>query len=160
MTQEEDLDPKTSNQGAKLQLATAILKEHPSGTLNTLATRNSTFPSGTQLVFNFVLIAVPYIKHVYVIKLKHAQVLELLDCISQHISALNHSQIKDIELFQAIFNAIKHGNVEFVKGILTAYPDIVWIVDKDMHNIFLYAVLQRQEKIFNLLHKMEPKKTL
>ncbi|XP_028093597.1 uncharacterized protein LOC114293685 [Camellia sinensis] len=106
------------------ELAIAILKEHPSGTLNTLATRNSTFPSGTQLVFNFVLIAVPYIKHVYVIKLKHAQVLELLDCISQHISALNHSQIKDIELFQAIFNAIKHGNVEFVKEILTAYPDI------------------------------------
>ncbi|THG02776.1 hypothetical protein TEA_002796 [Camellia sinensis var. sinensis] len=73
MTQEEDLDPKTSNQGAKLritciiaqicntidialytllqfpELAIAILKEHPSGTLNTLATRNSTFPSGTQL---------------------------------------------------------------------------------------------------------------
>ncbi|KAF5931286.1 hypothetical protein HYC85_032159 [Camellia sinensis] len=112
------------------------------------------------LVFNFVLIAVPYIKHIYVIKLKHAQVLELLDCISQHISALNHSQIKDTELFQAVFNAIKHGNVEFVEEILTAYPDIIWIVNEDMRNIFLYAVLQRQEKIFTLLHKMGPKKNI
>ncbi|GMP91299.1 hypothetical protein CsSME_00042059 [Camellia sinensis var. sinensis] len=80
MTQEEDLDPKTSNQGAKLritciiaqicntidialytllqfpELAIAILKEHPSGTLNTLATRNSTFPSGTQLLSSKPLI--------------------------------------------------------------------------------------------------------
>ncbi|KAI7983314.1 Ankyrin repeat-containing protein ITN1 [Camellia lanceoleosa] len=51
-------------------------------------------------------------------------------------------------------------NVEFVEEILTAYPDIVWILDKDERNIFLYAVLQRQEKIFTLLHKMGPKKNL
>ncbi|GMP88070.1 hypothetical protein CsSME_00040188 [Camellia sinensis var. sinensis] len=112
------------------------------------------------LVWDLLKLLVPYIKHIYVIKLKHAQVLELLDCISQHISALNHSQIKDTELFQAVFNAIKHGNVEFVEEILTAYPDIIWIVDEDMRNIFLYAVLQRQEKIFTLLHKMGPKKNI
>ncbi|CAL5426150.1 unnamed protein product [Camellia sinensis] len=238
MTQEEDLDPETSSQDIALdlvlwfpELATAVLEGHTGGTLNTLATRNSAFPSRTQLVCwkkwiysynpnfefnsdkrekitNFMLngsmpvhssrvsnihrdieaypgihtyheniikqalrhsyglvwdllkLLVPYIKHIYVIKLKHAQVLELLDCISQHISALNHSQIKDTELFQAVFNAIKHGNVEFVEEILTAYPDIVWILDKDERNIFLYAVLQRQEKIFTLLHKMGPKKNL
>ncbi|GMP88069.1 hypothetical protein CsSME_00040188 [Camellia sinensis var. sinensis] len=230
MTQEEDLDPETSSQGAKLlitcivaqiydialdlvlwfpELATAVLEGHTGGTLNTLATRNSAFPSRTQLVcwkkwiyscmpvhssrvsnihrdieaypgihtyheniikralrhsyglvWDLLKLLVPYIKHIYVIKLKHAQVLELLDCISQHISALNHSQIKDTELFQAVFNAIKHGNVEFVEEILTAYPDIIWIVDEDMRNIFLYAVLQRQEKIFTLLHKMGPKKNI
>ncbi|CAL5408257.1 unnamed protein product [Camellia sinensis] len=202
MTEEEDLDPESSNQDIALdmvlqfpELATAVLEEHSGGTPNTLATRNPVFPSGTQLVFgkngsthvvhslgvqiqdsngctlaalshlyglvwDLLKLLVPYIKHVYVIKLKHAQVLELLNCISQHISALNHSQIKDTELFQAVFNAIKHGNVEFVKEILTAYPDIVWIVDEHMRNIFLYAVLQRQEKIFSLLHKMGPKKNI
>ncbi|CAL5352463.1 unnamed protein product [Camellia sinensis] len=244
MTEEEDLDPETSSQDIALdlvlrfpELAICVSKGHTGGTLNTLATRNSAFPSGTQLVCwkkwiyscglqvrskplilgkdnpnfkfnsderekitNFMLngisnirndieaypgihtyheniikralshsyglvwdllkLLVPYIKHIYVIKLKHAQVLELLDCISRHISALNHSQIKDTELFEAVFNAIKHGNVEFVKEILTAYPDIVWILDKDERNIFLYAVLQRQEKIFTLLHKMGPKKNI
>ncbi|CAL5423857.1 unnamed protein product [Camellia sinensis] len=215
-TQEEDLDPETSSQDIALdlvlrfpELATTVWEGHTGGTLNTLATRNSAFPSGTQLVcwkkwiyscmpvhsshvsnihrdieaypgihtyheniikralshsyglvWDLLKLRVPYIKHIHVIKLKHAQVLELLDCISQHISALNHSQIKDTELFQAVFNAIKHGNVEFVKEILTAYPDIIWIFDEDQRNIFLYAVLHRQEKIFSLLHKMGPKKNI
>ncbi|XP_052203864.1 protein ACCELERATED CELL DEATH 6-like [Diospyros lotus] len=230
MTLEEELDPKRSKQGAKLlttcivaqiydvaldlvrkfpDLSITILEEPPGGTLNTLATRHSAFPSGTQLSFwqrciylcmpirshgapnncsdieadtgrstnqensiirelrhlyevawDVLKFAVPCTKTIHEIKLKHAQVLELLSCISCQISALSHSQIEKSELFQAIFNAVKHGIVEFVEEMLKAYPDIIWVLDGDSRNIFLYAVLQRREKIFNLLHKTGPKKNM
>ncbi|XP_052203788.1 uncharacterized protein LOC127809127 [Diospyros lotus] len=229
MTPEKELDPKRGKQGVKLlttcivaqiydvaldlvqkfpDLAITVLKEPPGGTLNTLATRHTAFPSGTHLSFwqrwiylcipirshgapncsdieaysgrstdqensiirglrhsyevawDVLKFVVPCTKTIYEIKLKHAQVLELLSCISCQISALSHSQIENSELFQAIFNAVKHGVVEFVEEMLIAYPDIIWVLDEDSRNIFLYAVLQRREKIFNLLHKMGPKRNM
>ncbi|XAR73203.1 hypothetical protein NMG60_11007100 [Bertholletia excelsa] len=230
VTQEEDLNPETSDQGAKLnnaciiaqihdvaldlvkrypELAIAKLEDSPGGTLHTLATRHSSFPSGTQLTFwqqwiypcipvhspcifyghkdieahpelatrhhnvmgqalkclyglawELLKFLVPCFKHLHNTKSKHSQILEFLDHISREISTLNHKQIAETELFKAVFKAVEHGIVEFVEETLNAYPDIVWILGENSRNIFLYAVLQRKEKIFNLLHKMGPKKNL
>ncbi|KAI8540672.1 hypothetical protein RHMOL_Rhmol08G0004300 [Rhododendron molle] len=102
----------------------------------------------------------PCIKHIHDTKVKHVQVHELLGCISNDISALNHSEIYGTKLFPAVFEPVKHRNSEFVKEIITAYPDIVWILDEEYRNIFLFAVLQREEKVFCLLHEMGPRKNL
>lgn len=40
------------------------------------------------------------------------------------------------------------------------YPDIVWFKDSYGLNLFLYAVNQRQEKIFSLIYNMGAKKNI
>lgn len=112
------------------------------------------------MVCNFVSIAAPCIKHIHDIKVKHVQVHEFLGCVSKDLSALNHSEIHETKLFPAVFDSVKHRNSEFVEEILAAYPDMVWILDEEDRNIFLFAVLQREEKIFCLLHEMGPRKNL
>ncbi|KAH7852986.1 hypothetical protein Vadar_031734 [Vaccinium darrowii] len=105
-----------------------------------------------------IITRAPCIKHIHDIKVKHVQVHELLGYISKGISALNHSEILRANLFQTVFDAVKHGNSEFVKAILTEYPEIVRIVDEENRNIFQLAVLQREEKIFCMLYKMVSRK--
>ncbi|XP_059644115.1 protein ACCELERATED CELL DEATH 6-like isoform X2 [Cornus florida] len=112
------------------------------------------------LVWNVLKLMVPYMKYMSDTKLKHFQVLELLSHVCQQVSVMDHEQIKSIPLHQAIFSAVRHGVVEFVDEMLTAYPDIVWFLDGDDRNIFLYAIKQRQQMIFSLLHKLGPRKNL
>ncbi|KAI8540666.1 hypothetical protein RHMOL_Rhmol08G0004200 [Rhododendron molle] len=147
VTQEKDLDPETTNQGAKL-LTTCIIAQ--------------IYDVALDLVQRFPALATtaPCIKHIHETKVKHVQVHELLGCISKDISALNHSELYGTKLFPAVFEAVKHRNSEFVEEIITAYPDIVWILDEESRNIFLFAVLQREEKVFCLLHEMGPRKNL
>jgi hypothetical protein len=61
-------------------------------------------------------------------------------------------------VYKAVFNAVKHGIVEFIVEIVRHYPDVIWFEDDLNRGIFLYATLQRQEKIFSLLYKMGAKK--
>ncbi|KAH7844133.1 hypothetical protein Vadar_024668 [Vaccinium darrowii] len=112
------------------------------------------------LVWDLLKLFAPCIKHIHDIKVKHVQVHEFLGCISKDLSAMNHSEIHETKLFPAVFDAVKHRNSEFVEEILTAYPDVVWILDEEDRNIFLFAVLQREEKILCLLHEMGPRKNL
>ncbi|KAH7851623.1 hypothetical protein Vadar_014411 [Vaccinium darrowii] len=112
------------------------------------------------LVWDLLKFFAPCLKHIHDVKVKHVQVREFLGCVSKEISALNHSEIHSSKLFPSVFDAVKHRNFEFVEEILTAYPDMVWILDEEDRNIFLFAVLQREEKIFCLLHEMGPRKNL
>ncbi|RVW63363.1 hypothetical protein CK203_060595 [Vitis vinifera] len=43
-------------------------------------------------------------------------------------------------------------NVEFVTGMIKSIPELVWNGDINDRKIFSIAILNRQEKIFNLLH--------
>ncbi|RVW91003.1 hypothetical protein CK203_044144 [Vitis vinifera] len=53
---------------------------------------------------------------------------------------------------QAVIQAVKKGNVEFVTRMIKSIPELVWNGDINDRNIFSIAILNRQEKIFNLLH--------
>ncbi|KAG5534094.1 hypothetical protein RHGRI_022285 [Rhododendron griersonianum] len=225
-TQEEDLYPERSDQGGKLlttcivaqiyDVALDLVQRFPGlaiegETLHKLATRQSAFASGTQLVFwkqwiyscipvhspqprvsnihwdieanqgipgsrqNIITQALnhlygqvwdllkflaPCIKHIHDIKVKHGQVDELLGSISNDISTLTHPEIHRSKLFGAVFDAVKHRNSEIVERSLKVYPDLVWILDEEDRNLFLFAVLHREEKVFCLLHEMGPRMKL
>jgi hypothetical protein len=94
----------------------------------------------------------------YNLKLIHGQALAVLCCLCEQISNLHRSEFKEIGVYKAVFNAVKHGIVEFIVEIVRHYPDIIWCEDDLNRGIFLYATLQRQEKIFSLIYKMGAKK--
>ncbi|KAJ6918551.1 hypothetical protein NC651_012718 [Populus alba x Populus x berolinensis] len=99
-------------------------------------------------------IFVPAIKKMYNLKLIHGQALAVLCCLCEQISNLHRSEFKEIGVYKAVFSAVKHGIVEFIVEIVRHYPDVIWCEDDLNRGIFLYATLQRQEKIFSLIYKM------
>ncbi|XP_011022998.1 PREDICTED: ankyrin repeat-containing protein At3g12360-like isoform X1 [Populus euphratica] len=101
---------------------------------------------------------VPAIKHMYNLKLTHGQAHAVLCCLCEQISTLHKSEFKEIGVYRAVFSAVKHGIVEFIIEMIRHYPDIIWSEDELNRGIFLYATLQRQEKIFSLIYKMGAKK--
>ncbi|KAD6455072.1 hypothetical protein E3N88_09778 [Mikania micrantha] len=46
----------------------------------------------------------------------------------------------------AIFEATRQNAVEFVKKIVSEFPNAIWSTNKDGHNIIQYAVINRSEK--------------
>ncbi|KAJ6413764.1 hypothetical protein OIU84_006550 [Salix udensis] len=103
-------------------------------------------------------IFVPAVKKMYNLKLIHGQAQAVLCCICEQISTLHRSEFKEIGVYKAVFNAVKHGVVEFIVEMIRHYPDIIWSEDDLNRGILLYATLQRQEKIFSLIYKMGAKK--
>lgn len=95
----------------------------------------------------------------YELKLTHVQAQELLSCICEELSSEGESQFEKVGIKKVIFKAIKHGIVEFIVEIMKHYPDIIWCYDDLNRHIFLYATLQRQEKIFSLIYTIGPKKS-
>jgi len=94
----------------------------------------------------------------YNLKLMHGQAHAVLCCLCEQISTLHKSEFKVIGVYRAVFSAVKHGIVEFIIEMIRHYPDIIWSEDELNRGIFLYATLQRQEKIFSLIYKMGAKK--
>lgn len=105
-----------------------------------------------------IFFIVPAIKHTYELKLAHVQSQELLSRVCREISTQGESQFEKVGIKKVVFIAVKHGIVEFITEIMKYYPDIIWCYDDYNRHIFLYATLQRQEKIFNLIYTMGAKK--
>lgn len=123
--------------------------------------KNFFTPAMTKLlhmVWKSLNLFVPAIKHIYEVKLAHVQTQELLSCVCREISTQGESQFEKVGIKKVVFIAVKHGIVEFITEIMKHYPDIIWCYDDYNRHIFLYATLQRQEKIFNLIYTMGAKK--
>lgn len=106
--------------------------------------------------------AVPAIsKHTHDQKLRYNQANDLLSIICRETAALDESQLSDIGVYRALYRAVRYGNVELLCKIFKYNPRTIWCDDhEDGVGIFLYATLNRQEKIFGLLYQMEGKKNL
>ncbi|KAG7995169.1 hypothetical protein I3843_01G094900 [Carya illinoinensis] len=63
-------------------------------------------------------------------------------------------------VYQAIFRSIKEGAFEFVHDVVKANPDLLWSFDSNSRNIFSYAVLCRQAKIFSLIYGLDVKSNM
>lgn len=96
-----------------------------------------------------IQLAVPDIKHIHDAKLKHDQAVELLRHIFKEIPRLSNEQLETIGLDKAIYDAIKHGMIEFIDEIIQLYPEIIWRKDKKGRTLFANAIVLRQEKVFN-----------
>lgn len=88
-------------------------------------------------------------------KLRNRQAIKLLQCISCTIKNLKVEQLDESLVYQAIIQAVKHGIVEFITEIIDSNPDLLASEDFSKRNIFLTAILHRQEKIFGLLHRLD-----
>ncbi|XP_040999895.1 ankyrin repeat-containing protein ITN1-like [Juglans microcarpa x Juglans regia] len=100
------------------------------------------------------------IEHLYEMKLVREQSRQLLHRMCKEIL------ISDVEgrrkgcIYQAIFHSIKEGIFEFVHDVVKANPDLLWSNDVNSRNIFSYAVLCRQPKIFSLIYGLDVKNNL
>ena len=72
----------------------------------------------------------------------------------QVLQGLNLQQLEEGKVVEAMIEAVKQGRVEFVTEILNACPDLVWCVEEStIRNLFMFAVLHRQDEVFRLLFK-------
>ncbi|KAD6454921.1 hypothetical protein E3N88_09627 [Mikania micrantha] len=60
----------------------------------------------------------------------------------------------------AIFEATRQNAVEFVKIIVSRFPNAIWTSNEDGHNIIQHAVINRSEKVYNLLYQMSEHKNI
>ncbi|KAI3854835.1 hypothetical protein MKX03_004228 [Papaver bracteatum] len=100
---------------------------------------------------------VPFIKQLYNKKLMNEEAVALVKCICEKIvSSMSSSEVE--EFFQRtniLGTATKSGTVELVTECLENFPDLVWVrMGEEGHNVFMSAVQERQEKIFNLVYKI------
>ncbi|XP_042504430.1 uncharacterized protein LOC122081386 isoform X3 [Macadamia integrifolia] len=103
-------------------------------------------------------------KHIYDEKLKHYEACKLLKHIWRLVSQLevpkqNTMEMSDIfGAFGAMRRATKNGIVEFIEECINNCPQLVLYPENSYNGqtIFHYAISQRQEKIFRLIHHVGP----
>ena len=79
----------------------------------------------------------------------------------QELRGLNFQQLENGKVIEAIIKAVKEGRVEFVIEILKAFPELVLCVEKSTgRNIFMLAVLYRQDELFHLLCRSPAKNSI
>lgn len=108
----------------------------------------------------FLLILVPDIKHIHDRKLVHDEAVKLLSCIFKEIRHMSKSQLEKMEIDKILYDATKHGIVEFVVEILKFMPEIIWRKDKMGRTIFAHAIVLRQENIFSLIYGLGTQRSI
>ncbi|XP_040995182.1 uncharacterized protein LOC121241466 [Juglans microcarpa x Juglans regia] len=87
----------------------------------------------------------------------HDQSDALLSQMCKVISESRTQQLMDGLVYTAISRAAKNGIFEFVSKMLEMDQRFLWTTDRNQRNIFMLAVLHRQEKIFNILYGLDRK---
>eukprot|EP00261_Vitis_vinifera_P038355 XP_019079598.1 PREDICTED: protein ACCELERATED CELL DEATH 6-like [Vitis vinifera] len=115
--------------------------------------RNNTEKGLRQLIHGLVSYPqkLPGIKNIHDQKLRHAQAIKILGSICIELQNMK-VDVLGFQVHQAVFQAVKRGNVEFDTEMIKSIPELAWSRDINGRNIFFIAILNRQEKIFNLLH--------
>ncbi|XP_043725903.1 ankyrin repeat-containing protein NPR4-like [Telopea speciosissima] len=118
-------------------------------------------------LFQNALKLVPGHEHIYHEKLKHNKATVLLKEVWRlvsEISDLGHVDIEDV-VVAAMFQATQNGIVEFIQDIIDNCPQPLSQLypksegsDYEGQTIFHYAIINRQENIFRLIHGLGPTK--
>ncbi|PIA41769.1 hypothetical protein AQUCO_02200301v1, partial [Aquilegia coerulea] len=122
--------------------------------ISVLARKPSAFPSGRrhELWQQYKSIKIRKTK-------SEIHALELLEIISIQVSKMDEKQLKAAGVYQAVLDATKFGIVEFVYKLMKYNRHLENCKDEDGKSTFLYAIIYRQEKVFNLIQDMRNKKT-
>ncbi|KAL8123806.1 uncharacterized protein LOC141718370 [Apium graveolens] len=146
--------------------------------LQTLAAKPNTFPSGSRLgfwqriIYSWVPVnreralespiarptqvitaenqnEVSHIQQMHDNKVKHIQAEELVkQMCAIVIKKADHAIAWDV-MGSAISTAVKYGIHELIEQCIYHYPGLVWY-----NHVFLGAIKQRQEKVYNLVYQM------
>ncbi|KAL3832802.1 hypothetical protein ACJIZ3_007538 [Penstemon smallii] len=103
---------------------------------------------------------VPEIKYIHDRKLVNDEAVKLLSCIFQEMRQLSKLELEKMDLNTIIYDAIKHGIIEFITEMLKYNPEIIWKKDERGRTIFSHAIVLRQEKIFSLIYGLGTKKSI
>ncbi|XP_022631715.1 uncharacterized protein LOC106776733 [Vigna radiata var. radiata] len=77
--------------------------------------------------------------------------LQILRYYKDNVPKFNSSQLRDAFVYDAMLEAAKHGNVEFINAMWEANHDLLWAMDDHGRDIFSYAVLHRKRNVFQLM---------
>ncbi|KAK4396832.1 hypothetical protein Sango_1519800 [Sesamum angolense] len=92
-------------------------------------------------------------------KMMHCQTLQLLKCLCKEITGLDYSTAASMFEMPILF-AASLGNHEIVEEIVESFPPAIWSRNRMGQNIFLLAVANRRENVFNILYQMSEHKRL
>ncbi|XP_059634711.1 uncharacterized protein LOC132277028 isoform X2 [Cornus florida] len=96
---------------------------------------------------------VPHVMHIRDTKLMHQQALQLVKCLCVEIISVDNSKAAKIFKPPVLLGA-SLGIHEVVEEILRSFPTVIWSLDKEQHDVFQLAVINRHGNIFNLLYQM------
>ncbi|XP_059435298.1 uncharacterized protein LOC132168195 [Corylus avellana] len=153
---------------------------YKSSPLAALASKSSAFPSGNQLSFwekwIYACISIPSTdstndiqidihqsdhvkmsgsgikKHLYETKLLHHQARQLLVQMCSEVRKMDRDCVNE-----AILQAVEGGVVEFIDEIVKVDGRLLYSTDAEGRNLFFYAVLHRQAKIFSFIYRLDVK---
>lgn len=74
--------------------------------------------------------------------------LQILRYYKDNVPKFNSSQLRDALVYDAMLEAAKHGNVEFINDMREANHDLLWAMDNHGRDIFSYAILHRKHNVF------------
>ncbi|KAL5840725.1 hypothetical protein ACOSQ4_013333 [Xanthoceras sorbifolium] len=81
--------------------------------------------------------------------------LQLVEILWEEVILLDDNTISVLIglPWKLIFVAAEHGNDQFLSKLIDKYPDLIFKVNEHQLSIFHIAVLNRHEKIFNLIYE-------
>ncbi|OMO67190.1 hypothetical protein CCACVL1_20718 [Corchorus capsularis] len=100
---------------------------------------------------------VPHIKHIRDTKMMHDQVLQIVRKLCKEAAELDFSQAISL-LKMPLLMAAEYGIPEIIEEIAEELPPVLWTIDAQKRDLFKRAVLNRREKVFNLLYQMSEHK--
>jgi len=80
------------------------------------------------------------------------EVLQILRYYKDSVAKFNSTQLQQALVFDAMLDAAKHGNVEFLNAMWEANHDLLWAMDNHGRDIFSYAVLHRKQNVFQFMY--------
>lgn len=90
----------------------------------------------------------------------HDEAVKLLSCVFKEIRQMRKPQLENMDIDKILYDAIKHGIIEFIVEMLKFTPEIIWRKDKKGRTIFAHAIVLRQEKIFSLIYGLGTERSI
>ncbi|KAJ0081884.1 hypothetical protein Patl1_12177 [Pistacia atlantica] len=130
--------------------------------LSALARKPSAFPSGRKPDFweRYLCCVRSRTEEIGETKLMNQIAVKLVELLCMEITrTLDHERAYSI-LKRPFLLAAELGFCEVVKQIIKSFPDAVWFSNADNHNALQLAIMNRREKVFNLIFQMSGHKHL
>ncbi|GJR82927.1 ankyrin repeat-containing domain, PGG domain protein [Tanacetum coccineum] len=89
----------------------------------------------------------------------HEDATDLLDSVCKKM-LVKHSSTYPQYYTNSIFEATRRNVSTFIRMIMRWFPDAIWSTNEDVYNFIQYSVINRSEKIYNLLYEMSEHKNI
>ncbi|PWA49111.1 ankyrin repeat-containing domain, PGG domain, Gag-polypeptide of LTR copia-type [Artemisia annua] len=90
----------------------------------------------------------------------HEDATNLLSNVCHKIFFKNNSRTYHKYYTTSIFEATRRNASTFIRYIMRQFPNAIWSTNEDGHNFIQYSVINRSEKIYNLLYEMSEHKNI